>query len=78
MIQPDRDSPKGNEFVDLFAKGFVIMNTEIPPNNYKKCTKKNWDKSKNGSDIFETDKGNTNVERNNSSILNFDYDSNSI
>lgn len=77
-IQPGRGSPENSEFVDLFAKGSAIMNIGVPLNNYKKRARGNWDQSKDGSNMFEVDEGNANVKRNNSVILDSDYNSDSI
>lgn len=77
-IQPDHSSLKDSEFVDLFVKGSTIMNTGVPLNNYKKRARGNCDQSKDGSNMFEMDKGNTNVERNNAVTLDSNYDSNNI
>ena len=64
--------------MDLFAKGSAIINTGVPLNNYKKRARENWDQSKDGSNMFEVDKGNANVEKNNDVTLDSDYDSESI
>ena len=77
-IQPGRGSPEGSEFVELFAKGSAIINTGVPLNNYKKCKRGNWDQSKDGSNMFEVDKGNANIKRNNGVTLDSDYDSDNM
>ena len=77
-IQSGHSCPESSEFVDLFAKSSVIMNIRMPLNNYKKCAKEKWDQSKDGSNMFEADKGNANVKKNNGVIIDFDYNSNSI
>lgn len=41
-IKSGHVSSKKSEFVDLFAKSSIIMNTGVLPKNYKKLTKKNW------------------------------------
>ena len=64
--------------MDLFAKGSAIMNTGVPLNNYKKRARGNWDQSKDGSNMFEVDKGNANVKRNNGVTLDSDFDSNNM
>lgn len=40
-IQPSYGNLEGSEFVDLFAKSSVFMNTRILLKNYKKCAKRN-------------------------------------
>ena len=40
-IQPGCSSAEGNEFVNLFAKRSVIINTGVPLKNYKKCVRRN-------------------------------------
>lgn len=54
-IQSGHSSTKGNEFVDLFAKRSVIINARILPKNYKKCVRRTWSQSKDGTNIFEVD-----------------------
>ena len=54
------------------------MNTRVSLNNYKKHIRINWEQNKNGSDMFEVDEGNANAKKNNSVILDYDYNSNSM
>lgn len=54
------------------------MNIDVPFNNYIKYAGENWDQNKDASNIFETDKGNANVKKNNSVILDSIYNSNSM
>lgn len=77
-IQPGRGSLEGSKFMDLFAKGSAIMNTGVPINNYKKRARRNRDQNKDGSNMFEMDKGNANVEKNNGVTLDSDYDSDNM
>lgn len=50
----------------------------MPFNNYKKRARGNWDQSKERSNIFELDKGNSDVKKNNGVILESDYDCNNM
>ena len=77
-IQPSRYSLEDSEFMDLFLKGFIIMNIRVSLNNYKNHIRTNWDLNKNRSDMFEVDEGNANAKRNNGVILDYDYNSNSM
>ena len=77
-IQPGRGSLEGSEFVDLFAKSSVIMNTGVPLNNYKKHARGNWDQSKDGFNMFEVNESNANVERDNGVTLDSDYDNDNM
>lgn len=53
------------------------MNTRIPLKNSKIYTRENWSSSKNGTDMFEGDE-NANTERNNRTMVDFDYNSNNM
>lgn len=64
--------------MDLFAKSSAIINIGVPFNNYKKRAKRNWNQSKDWSNMFEMDEGNANFKKNNSIILDSDYDSDNI
>lgn len=77
-IQPGYCSPKSSESGNFFAKSFAIINIGVPLNNLKKHARKNWDQSKNWSNILKLDEGNANVERNNGVTLDSDYDSDNM
>lgn len=62
-IQVGCDNSEGSEFVDLFAKSSVIINSDVPPNNYTKRAKRNSDQNKDGSVIFQADIGNINNKK---------------
>ena len=76
-IQPGCGSTKGSKFVDLFEKRYAIMNTGVLLKNYKKRAKKNWSQSKDETDIFEADE-NVGAEKNNGTIVDFDYESDNM
>ena len=70
-IQSAHDSSEGSEFVDLFAKGSALVNSKIPLKNYKMRAKRNYDQSKNRTDIFEGDE-NADAKRNNRTTVDSD------
>ncbi len=53
------------------------MNTGILLKNYKKYVRGNWSQSKDGTDIFETDK-NASAKRNDKIIIDFNYGSDNV
>lgn len=77
-IQSGLNSLKSSELVDLFTRSPAFINTKVLLNSYKKRARGNWDQSKHGSDMFKVDKSNANIEKNDSIILNSNYDSNSM
>lgn len=76
-IQPNCGSAEGSEFVDLFAKGSAIINARVPLKNYKKRARENWSQSKDGTDMFETNK-NAGAKRNNGTTIDSDYESDNM
>lgn len=76
-IQPGCNSIKSNEFVNLFRKKSVIINTGVPFQNEKKCTKRNRNQNKDEIQKFEANE-NADVKKNKETTVDFNYSSNNI
>lgn len=63
--------------MNLFAKQFDIINAEILFKNSKKCIGRNQNQNKDETDMFEVD-NNANIKKNNETIVDSDYSSNSM
>lgn len=77
-IQSGRSRLNNSEFIDFIAKSSAIMNTGMSLNNNKKRISRNWDQNKDVYNMFEINKDNANIEKNNDVKLDSDYNSDII
>lgn len=76
-IKPGCSSAKNSKFMDLFEKSSTFINIEELLKNYKICIRENWGQNKDRTNIFEGNE-NTNVKRNNKTMIDSDYNNNNI
>lgn len=63
--------------MDLFAKKSAIRNAKILFKIYKQHIRGNWSQSKNETNLFEADE-NANLEKNDETIIDSDYNSDNM